>query len=188
MGQIALNITDLGVDFYTSNGHKWLYTPKGSAILWVSEQYQNSIYPPTISGLGQGSTQFQRQFSYEGTNDYSPYLSFDEALKFRSLFGDREIIDYMHQLAVNGANILAEAWGTEKLTSDDMIGAMANVMVPTLNKTLALELPMILLNEYNTFVPVFQYGDQFYFRISAQIFNEMKDFDFLAGAVLNIIM
>jgi isopenicillin-N epimerase len=35
MGQIDLNITDLGVDFYVSNGHKWMYSPKGSAILWV---------------------------------------------------------------------------------------------------------------------------------------------------------
>lgn len=29
-----------GVDFYVANGHKWLYSPKGSAILWISPKWQ----------------------------------------------------------------------------------------------------------------------------------------------------
>lgn len=29
MGQIPLNITDIDADFYISDGHKWLYSPKG---------------------------------------------------------------------------------------------------------------------------------------------------------------
>jgi selenocysteine lyase/cysteine desulfurase len=28
MGQIPVNITDINPDFYVSNGHKWLYSPK----------------------------------------------------------------------------------------------------------------------------------------------------------------
>mgnify|MGYP002637750004 CR=1 FL=1 len=31
LGQIPINVADIGADFYVANGHKWLYSPKGSA-------------------------------------------------------------------------------------------------------------------------------------------------------------
>lgn len=40
MGEIALDVPSLGVDVYVSNGHKWMYSPKGSAFLWVSKEFQ----------------------------------------------------------------------------------------------------------------------------------------------------
>ena len=80
LGQIPLDIPALGVDIYVSNGHKWLYTPKGSAFLWVTPALQgssdpytrgNNVYPVVISNEGQGESDYAKLFSYEGTKDYS---------------------------------------------------------------------------------------------------------------------
>jgi selenocysteine lyase/cysteine desulfurase len=35
LGQIPVDVGALGADFWLGNGHKWLYSPKGSAVLWV---------------------------------------------------------------------------------------------------------------------------------------------------------
>jgi selenocysteine lyase/cysteine desulfurase len=32
-GQMPLNVTDVGADFYVGNGHKWMYTTRGCAFL-----------------------------------------------------------------------------------------------------------------------------------------------------------
>lgn len=67
--------------FQLSNGHKWFYTLKGSAFLWVKKELQPLISPTVISFEGevrtqeriksQGATRFQVGFSWEGTMDYS---------------------------------------------------------------------------------------------------------------------
>ena len=38
LGHIHVDLSELagaGVDFWLGNGHKWLYSPKGSCVLWV---------------------------------------------------------------------------------------------------------------------------------------------------------
>jgi isopenicillin-N epimerase len=36
LGQIDLDLTALGADWHVSNGHKWLYSPRGSAVLYAA--------------------------------------------------------------------------------------------------------------------------------------------------------
>lgn len=133
LGHIPVNVTDIDAEFYVSNGHKWLYSPKGSAILWVKKEYQvewrvwalesacpnalvqNIIHPTTISREGQGPTFFQSEFSYQGTSDMTAYMSMADALRWRARLGDREIMEYIHQLALRGGQILADKWGTDIL-------------------------------------------------------------------------
>ena len=51
-------------------------------------------------------------------------LAMSNALAFReSLGGDAAILPYMHQLAVKGGDAMVEAWGTDKLVSDDVVAA-----------------------------------------------------------------
>jgi isopenicillin-N epimerase len=60
-GQIDLDLDTLGADYYIGNCHKWLYAPKGAALLWVDKKHQSKIHPTVISHfLGGG---FQTEFA-----------------------------------------------------------------------------------------------------------------------------
>ncbi|MGB9553651.1 MAG: aminotransferase class V-fold PLP-dependent enzyme, partial [bacterium] len=78
-GMVPLNMDALQASFYTGNCHKWLCAPKGSAFLWVREDWQKKIKPLAISHLGgdygPDKNPFQVEFSWSGTMDFTPYLS-----------------------------------------------------------------------------------------------------------------
>jgi selenocysteine lyase/cysteine desulfurase len=190
MGHIPIQLNELNADFYVSNGHKWFYTPKGSAFLWARKDRQPLIYPTVISDEGQGATVFQMEFSWEGTMDYSAYLSFPAALQFRNQFGDNAIMSYIHDLAVEGGQLLAEMWNTDLLVDPSMIGAMVNVRLPVTsqtNMTVVRNLPTLLLERYTTWVPVYPLQGNWYTRVSAQIYNELSDFKYLGNAVTELL-
>lgn len=48
-GHIPVSLEDLGVDFWMGNLHKWLWAPKGAALLWVSRACQPLLRPLTVS-------------------------------------------------------------------------------------------------------------------------------------------
>jgi selenocysteine lyase/cysteine desulfurase len=48
-GQMALNLHDIGCDFYASCGHKWLCGPKGTGYLYVRKEMQ-SVLQAKFSG------------------------------------------------------------------------------------------------------------------------------------------
>jgi isopenicillin-N epimerase len=45
IGQLPLHLDDLGVDYYTTNGHKWLCNYRGCAILYCKESLQKTVHP-----------------------------------------------------------------------------------------------------------------------------------------------
>eukprot|EP00931_Biecheleriopsis_adriatica_P110476 TRINITY_DN84769_c0_g1_i1.p1 TRINITY_DN84769_c0_g1~~TRINITY_DN84769_c0_g1_i1.p1 ORF type:complete len:459 (-),score=72.10 TRINITY_DN84769_c0_g1_i1:63-1370(-) len=191
LGQIPIDVQDIASDFYVANGHKWLYSPKGSAILWASPDKQHLVQPNIISNEGRGETPFQLQFSYTGTKDYSPFLAMGAALDFREevLGGDSAIMPYMHKLAAEGGEVLAKAWNTQKLVEDFFIGAMVNVRLPSAARSCCslTGLTAQVYARYNTWVPAIAWEGQCYMRVSAQVYNELADFELLAQAVLHIL-
>ena len=77
-GQLKLNLKEIGdiplvslfpsdADFYTSNGHKWGFTPRSAAFLYVRPGL--TVHPHIISfGYKMG---MQNEFGYLGTADYT---------------------------------------------------------------------------------------------------------------------
>ena len=197
-GQIALDLTDIGAHIYIGNLHKWMYTPKGSAILYVSEDTQSMIYPSVISEEGQGPSRFKIGFRYEGTDDVTSYMAFPAALQFvTSLGGPTAVMAYTHCLAVQGGQILSTAWNTTTMTTEANMGAMVDVMLPQpQNGTLISTLPTRLLqgeasNGLVTYVPMYSvpYNGQatWFARVSGQVYNDLTDYQRLAEAVVELL-
>jgi selenocysteine lyase/cysteine desulfurase len=194
LGHIPVNVVDIGADFWLGNMHKWGYGAKGSAVLWVSPAAQAMIKSTTISWEGRGATHFLLAFSYVGTTSYSNYLAMGAALDFRErVGGEAAAMTYIHRLAVDGGALLARAWHTDVLHADTLYGAMVDVRIPTTNATLAINMDNVLMTRYNTWVPIYDIGSVggshgvFHARVSAQIFNDLSDFQHLADAVLELI-
>ena len=195
LGNIPVHIPSTGADVYVSNGHKWSYTSKGSAFLWVSKALQPTtnpytvgrIQPVIISNEGLGESPYATLFSWEGTKDYAAFLSMPSALTFRATYGEENIMSYTRNLAAEGGALLAEALGTRMLVPQELLSSMVNVEVPTNTSNCNPGFSKALLDEYNTYVPVVVKSDRCWVRVSAQIYTEISDFQYIADSIIAIL-
>jgi selenocysteine lyase/cysteine desulfurase len=191
IGQAPIDLTYLNPDFLITNCHKWLYSVRGSAVLFVPKRFQSLIHPPAIQNDYKSS--FESEFSWNGTMDYSSILSIEGALEFRKQYGEDAIIHYCHRLAVEGGERMAEILGTNVLTPHEhQVGNMVNVRLPIKNiNHPKLEtrdyLTRLLLDKYNLFTPNFKHGGYFWARVSSQIYLELSDFEHLGRVWKEVI-
>jgi len=192
IGQIPVNLAELAPDYYITNCHKWLYSARGSAMMYVDKKLQGSIHPAHINSGYRQPSDFQEEFFWTGTMDYSPYMTIPAALKFREdIGGENAIISYTHRLAVDGGNYIANVLGTEVLQDEDQIGNIVDVRLPINNP----DNPVLYNNFWidtlfsrfsEVFAPAHRHGGQWWVRISAQIYNDLTDFEVLGNVFKRI--
>ena len=64
------------------------------------------------------------------------------------------------------------------------IGSLANVEVPCDDPAIASAISMEMLKKDNCFPVFFQFDGKIWTRISAQLYNEISDYEFMANTVL----
>lgn len=203
---------------------RWLYIPRGCAVLYVAPQHQHLMRTtsPTSWGYlssaaaeeartnGTTASAFRNLFQSTATNDDTPYLCVPEALKFREEVcgGEKAIYEYLERLANEAADVVAGVLGTEVLRDEEGLltrCAMTNVRLPlkvgdggdggdgdgdghtVVEKEAVGKVTEwfrnVLMDEYKTFVPVFEYKGWLWMRLSAQVYLDKSDFEWLGGVL-----
>jgi isopenicillin-N epimerase len=183
-GQIDFDVTALGADWVTGNAHKWLYAPKGAAFLWAAPDAQEGLHPTVIShGFGKG---FQAEFGWTGTRDPSAWLAVPAAIAFYKGIGDGAVRRHNQDLARRAADLLMERLGTGPASPPSMRGAMATIELPT-NLPGEVEVGRALnasiWEKHRIEVPIFAFAGKLWVRISAQVYNELAEYEALAEAL-----
>jgi selenocysteine lyase/cysteine desulfurase len=194
MGQVkTLNLSAMSnVDAYLSNGHKWLYSPKGSAFLWVNQSsVVNNLFPqPTvISSANPLGTSLSQRYSYVSSRDYTAFIAMQKAIDFRRYVGGEDAIyHYCRTLAVQAKGYLMDLWKVDAMAPNSMEEFMINILLPEAIHTqeMATELMNYLLREHQMYIRIAYHGPSgiLYTRLSSQIYLEMDDFVKLGDLVL----
>ncbi|CAI2167619.1 4213_t:CDS:2 [Funneliformis geosporum] len=188
IGQIPLDIKEINPDFFVTNCHKWLYTARSSAILYVPLKHQKKIHPTVTSPFTADG--FIPEFSWTGTQDFSSYLTIHAALEFRKKIGGEEKIrNYCKKLAIEGGKKIASILGTEIIGPENVIQNMVNIRLPILvsNKEFSEKKFIdLMLNNYNFAVAIFEHNGHWYIRASAQIYTDIDDFEKVGHIVKEI--
>jgi isopenicillin-N epimerase len=198
-GMVPLDLRTLGATYYTGNCHKWLCTPKGSALLYVQRDRQRGIRPLAIShGANSPRTdrsRFRLEFDFTGTADYTPFLCIPAALQFLGGLlpgGIPALQRHNHELALAGRDVLLRALGGEPPAPAAMLGSLAAVSLPPTTAPgvppLGLDpLQVALFDRWRIEVPVMRWASPALrlLRISPQIYNAPEQYEYLATCLRN---
>ncbi|KAK7420450.1 hypothetical protein QQZ08_010437 [Neonectria magnoliae] len=149
VGMVKLDIAAADPDFFVSNCHKWLFAPRGCAVMYTPQRNQHLL--PTTLATSHGyvpktasrisplppSTKpaFITNFEFVGTLDNSPYLCVKDAIAWRRevLGGEDAVLAYLWDLNKTGTQLVADGLGTEVMenaTGTLRNCAMGNVALP----------------------------------------------------------
>ena len=199
IGMIPLSLEELGASYVTSNCHKWLCAPKGSAFLYVRNDKQSKIQPLTISHghtfpLGD-TTRFRHEFDWTGTQDISGWCAIPAVIDGMAKLVDggwEAIMQHNHDLAIQGRDILCKRLGIEQPCPNEMIACISTIQLPGEIPAKAKmhepdPLHHVLSEKYNIQVPVWSWPspEGRYLRISAQLYNSIEQYELLADALVN---
>ena len=80
IGQLDLDLAALDADWYVTNAHKWLYAPRGTALLHAADRVAGITRPNVVSHFD--AMRFPDCFDYVGTRDNSGWLAAPAAMRF----------------------------------------------------------------------------------------------------------
>jgi selenocysteine lyase/cysteine desulfurase len=99
IGQIPLDLHDLGCDFYASSPHKWLMAPKGTGTLYVREAMLERLWVNTATADWRNYGRKAWRFSTFGTSNLSVMVGLQAALDFHKALGPARVHRRVHELA-----------------------------------------------------------------------------------------
>ncbi|MEJ2412807.1 MAG: aminotransferase class V-fold PLP-dependent enzyme [Anaerolineales bacterium] len=188
-GQIELNLTDLGADFYTGNCHKWLMAPKGSAFLHIRPEHQDTIQPLVVSwGWGENcsypsDSHLQAVLEWWGTKDPAAYLSVPEAIQFQTVHQWDDVREKCRKLLEETLEKIQRITGLPSLygTEENRFCQVGAAFLPADSKPDTLQ--AWLYDKHRIEIPVIHWRDQWLIRPSVQGYNTEEDLEFLVEAL-----
>lgn len=188
VGQLPLALDELGADVYSSNNHKWLCAPKGSAFLYVRPEVQNRIEPLVVSwgweSLTPGPSRFVDEQEWAGTRDIAAYLATPAAIEFMAQQRWDEVRAACHALAVETWQQVLAFTGLPALSEASGFAQFFSASLPPCD---GAALKRRLYDEFKVEAPIVQWANQQLIRVSVQGYVTSADTQRLIAALKELL-
>ena len=171
-------------DVWIGNLHKWLCAPRPAAALLCGSPEIRALMKPLAPSWG-FEDGFPTSFEWQGTSDYSAYLSVPAAIAFQEQWTYSQRDNHNRTVADGAAALLRKAWGTpEHLGSTVEAPWLRMVQLPLdqpLTKPQIDSLVERAGQELNTECMCMTVRGKSYVRLSAHMYNEIDQYENLIG-------
>jgi isopenicillin-N epimerase len=185
IGQVPLDLRDMGCDFYGSSPHKWLMAPKGTGFLFIREEHLKDLWAHTATANWNNYDLKAYRFSWIGTSNLSVIVGLKAAIDFYNQLGPQRIYRRIHELATQVRDRVAK-YPQAKIvnaSSDQFYGGMvsfdANPPLPAGATTGGFQKVVEGCAARNIRVA----GGIDHFRISTHIFTQPTELDLFYDAL-----
>ncbi len=206
-GQLPVDLTALGPDFWVGNFHKWPCAPRGAAGLYVAERWRGEVSSVPVSWREKEG--FPHSFLEPGTVDSTAWLAVPAALSLFESLGWAAVRARNASLAAYGQRVVAEAIGADTrgvpggLGLDGSVGAgqgggvggsgdgLSMRLIPlaavAADQSAADALRDRVADEFGIETVINVWGGRALLRLSAQLYNREEDYERL-GTVLRSLL
>jgi isopenicillin-N epimerase len=189
-GQVPLDLSAIGADFYGANLHKWLCAPKGAGFLYAGPAAQSVLDPLVISWGYEseipGESPFIDHHEWWGTRDPAAFLTVPAAIEFQREHDWVSVRAECHKLLASFLIRLQEMTGLPGLYPDDTwYSQMAAAPLPSEVDVAVLQ--SRLYEEHRVEAPCLVWNDRKLIRISIQAYNDLADINCLVAALEQLL-
>lgn len=181
-GQVDLDLESVDADFYAGNCHKWLCAPKGCGFLWARPEHQPWL-APLVVGWSEREQSFAARHRWQGTQDPAAYLSLPAAIDFLATHDWDEVRRRCHALAVEAYGRFGELGLTPLAPDGSWLGQMVAAQLPECDTD---DLKRRLYDDHRIEIPVQRWHDRPLIRASFQGYNDERDLEALAEALVTL--
>lgn len=189
-GQIPLDLTAIGADFYTGNCHKWLCAPKGAGFLYAQREKQPLLKPLVVSWGWESDKPSESLFldhhQWQGTHDPAAYLTVPAAIDFQAQHNWEAVRQLCHQTVASTVQQVSQLTGLAPLypATPDFCQQMAAMPLPPVDLG---QLKQRLYDEYGVEIPVSGWNGRYLVRISVQGYTTPSDIETFLTALQNLL-
>ncbi|MFM6847745.1 MAG: aminotransferase class V-fold PLP-dependent enzyme [Terrabacter sp.] len=184
----GLDVEALGVAFWAGNLHKWAYTPRAAAALWVAPEHRESMRP-LVTSWSHGLP-YPDRFDLQGTVDRSAWVAVPDGLGAWAALGGWAQVERSAELLLRGAEHVSAALGTESPHGGiPAAPCLRLVALPddVATTTESAEALWQLLHAAGFVVPPVAFDGRGYLRLAAAPYNDDDDYARLAAALPAIL-
>lgn len=185
LGMIKVDVKDMGCDFFASSPHKWLFTPKGTGLLYIREDIQDRIRGGYHVYRGRHSKLTAGRFENHASQTEAPWVGFGVAVDFHNAIGTPLIEERGLVMAEYLKSRLADIPGVDVLTpmARTLSAAMVSLSIGGMTSS---EIGGALMQRYRIANRGLHEGGYHGVRMSCAIHNTYEEQDRLLEAIAEI--
>ena len=171
-------------DVWVGNLHKWICAPRPAGALICGSAEIRALMKPLAPSWG-FEDGFPTSFEWQGTSDYSAYLSVPAAIAFQEQWPYAQRDMHNRNVADGAAALLRNAWGTQNHLGGTVEAPWLRMVQLPLDQPLSKPQIDSLVEraglELNTECMCMTVRDKSYVRLSAHMYNEIDQYENLIG-------
>ncbi|RMG61589.1 MAG: aminotransferase class V-fold PLP-dependent enzyme [Bacteroidetes bacterium] len=180
IGQLELNLEELGCDFYGASLHKWLSAPFGTGMLYVRRPLIPKLWP--LYGYPEAEQDSITKFEHLGTRSVPMEIAISDAIDFHDLIGTARKGARLQYLKRYWVEQVRDTPGFHLYSSLDPAHG-AGLTTFSLDGWTPAELSSALTNQYHLYVTAFDHRDVAGVRITPHVYTRLEDLDYLAETI-----
>ncbi len=178
---LTFNINDLGVDYFSTSLHKWLYAPIGSGMLYVKKEKIKQVYP-LFATAGDPLNDDIRKFETLGTRPFFIEQAIGKAIEFHDMIGSERKQLRLHYLKNYWMERVKSLPGVQLKTSFDPRWGCAIGCIAISGKA-PTELGAFLFEKYKIHTSAFVWENISGVRITPNVYTTTKNLDLLVEGI-----
>src|SRR2546422_2443590 len=173
-GQFDFKRNDLQCDYFGTSLHKWLYSPKGTGLLYVKRDKIEKLWP--LMAAESKQAQDIRKFEEIGTHSAAPKLAIGEAMLFHNGIGGKRKEARLRYLSRYWMNRLKDVPKVRFNTSFDpnQSCAIANVHIEGSNPS---AIGSYLFSQHHIFTTPIIHEEFQGIRITPNVYTTLRELD-----------
>ncbi len=181
VSMVPLHLDEWNPHFYASSLHKWTLSPKGTGMLFVSDDAHDRVEPLILGSSAHPNPNASR-FDMMGTRDQTPFIGLGTALDFQQEIGWDHIRTYCRGLVDYMRERLGRIRGVRFLTPRDpeMSGFITTF---TIEGADLQKIRQELWDDEKIETVAFHINDVPVFRISTHFYNSREEIDRMVRAI-----